>query len=639
MAVLYMVAAWLIMQVAEVIIGLANLPEWIGPTVLILLAVGLPIALILSWFYELTPEGLSLETDIDGTEAVTRVNSRRLDFLVIALLCAAVILFAYDKWWIPGPSVRSIAVLPFENLSLDPEQDYFSDGISEEILNRMIPMRGIRVISRTSSFAYRGSSVDIRDVGRQLGADYILQGTVRRAVDVVRISVRLTDTSDGTEVWANSYDKELTDILSVQDEIAVSAIKGFAPSITLEPSIQHNINPKAYEAYLRGNEYFNRGLGDPSIDIAVELYERAVDLDPTFVMSHVALAKAHSRMVIQGIDTTQERKDQAKASIEAALRLDRELPAVLAAQGWYYYWALSDYDSALEWFELALEQLPNDSELLLGLGLAERRLARWDDALRHLLLSFGLDPLSNEKAIEVGVSYAYKHDHSEAIKYFETAVSLAPDQYRAYAHLAAALVGRDRTIDGALQALRNGGDVLGRSDFIRRMLSPQPSWLVQTLMLRAFPEDLKNLESESLTNVQTVYYLVLIAEQHRRDRRTDSKREAAEKLLRLAGIIPNRFDQFVGLAHAHLDQREEATRLLTVSPELMKSNARIYQEYVMIEAYGQLLLGNHDAAIARLDHALSVPGSSSVALILVSSLWDDLQYHTGFHSLFEKYEY
>ncbi len=135
MAVLYAVAAWLIMQAAEVVIGLAHLPDWIGTTTLGLLAVGFPIALIFSWFYELTPEGISLEKDVDRSESITHVTGRRLDFIVISLLCAAVILFAYDKWWMDGPPEKSIAVLPFTNMSGDPQQEYFSDGISEELLN------------------------------------------------------------------------------------------------------------------------------------------------------------------------------------------------------------------------------------------------------------------------------------------------------------------------------------------------------------------------------------------------------------------------------------------------------------------------------------------------------------------------
>ena len=157
MAVLYMVAAWLIMQVADVLKDPASLPDWVGPTILGLLAVGFPIALILSWFYELTPAGISLEKHVDREESITHITGRRLDFIVISLLCAAVILFAYDQWWIGGPPEKSIAVLAFENMSGDPEQEYFCDGITEEINTDLSKLHGLLVISRSSAMTFKSS--------------------------------------------------------------------------------------------------------------------------------------------------------------------------------------------------------------------------------------------------------------------------------------------------------------------------------------------------------------------------------------------------------------------------------------------------------------------------------------------------
>lgn len=200
MAVLYAVVAWLIMQVAEVVIGLANLPEWIGPTILALLAVGFPIALIVSWFYELTPSDISLEKDAAAEEAITQVTGRRLDFLVISLLCAGLILFAYDKWWIGPPPENSIAVLAFENMSDDAEQEYFSDGLSEEILNLLAQTKSLKVIARTSSFLFKNKDVDIATMAAQLNVRHILEGSVRRSGNRVRITAQLIDAADSTQI-------------------------------------------------------------------------------------------------------------------------------------------------------------------------------------------------------------------------------------------------------------------------------------------------------------------------------------------------------------------------------------------------------------------------------------------------------
>ena len=211
MAVLYAIAAWLIMQVAEVIMDLANLPDWIGPTILGLLAVGFPIALIFSWFYELTPEGLSLEKDVDRAESITHVTGRRLDFIVISLLLAAVILFAYDKWWIGGPPEQSIAVLAFDNMSADPDQEYFSDGISEELLNLLAQIPELTVISRSSSFSFKGKDIAIPTLAEQLNVAHVLEGSVRKVGNRVRITAQLIDARSDSHLWSASYERNLDD--------------------------------------------------------------------------------------------------------------------------------------------------------------------------------------------------------------------------------------------------------------------------------------------------------------------------------------------------------------------------------------------------------------------------------------------
>jgi len=188
MALLYALAAWLIMQVAEVLIGLAKLPEWLGLAILGLLAIGFPIALILAWLYEITPDGLSRETGVDQEGSIAQVTGQRLNFIVIALLSAAVILFAYDKWWTSAPSQQSIAVLAFENMSGDPDYEYFSDGISEELLNLLAQIPDLRVISRSSTFSYKGKQVDVPTIGAQLNVAHVLEGSVRRMGDRVRIT-------------------------------------------------------------------------------------------------------------------------------------------------------------------------------------------------------------------------------------------------------------------------------------------------------------------------------------------------------------------------------------------------------------------------------------------------------------------
>jgi TolB-like protein len=297
MAVLYVVAAWLVMQVAEVLIGLGALPERSGQWILVLLAIGFPIALIFSWFFEITPEGLSLEKDIPEGQSVTRATGRSMDFVIIAILSAGLILFAWDKWWPRGPEELSIAVLPFENMSADPEQEYFSDGISEEILNLLAQIQPLKVIARTSSFSFKGKDVDIETMAEQLNVRHILEGSVRKAGDRVRITAQLIDAQDSSHLWSQTFDRDYSaeNLFYVQSEIARAITHRLRMTLTgTDEARLANVptkNTEAYAAYLLGRQRLTdrkvEGLAD-----AVEHFALAVKLDPQFAGAYSGLVDA-----------------------------------------------------------------------------------------------------------------------------------------------------------------------------------------------------------------------------------------------------------------------------------------------------------------------------------------------------------
>jgi TolB-like protein len=297
MAVLYVVAAWLVMQVAEVLTGLVNLPDWLGPTLLVLLAIGFPIALIFSWFFEITPEGLSLEKDLAVGQSITRATGRRMDFVVIAVLSAGLILFAWDKWWPRGPEELSIAVLPFENMSADPEQEYFSDGISEEILNLLAQIQPLKVIARTSSFSFKDKDVAIATMAEQLNVRHVLEGSVRRSGDRVRITAQLIDARDSSHLWSQTYDRDYDaeNLFYVQSEIARAVTEGLRMTLTGEDEARlANVptkNTEAYQAYLLGRQRLTDRKVDDLAD-AVQQFARAIELDPLFAGAWSGLADA-----------------------------------------------------------------------------------------------------------------------------------------------------------------------------------------------------------------------------------------------------------------------------------------------------------------------------------------------------------
>ena len=294
MLVLYVVAAWLIMQVAEVVIGLANLPGWIGPGILGLLAIGFPIAITLSWFYELTPQGMKLEKDIDPAESITHVTGRRVDFLVISLLCAAVILFSYDKWWTSGPLVQSIAVLPFANMSNDPDNEYFSDGISEEILNLLAQVPELRVTSRSSAFSFKGQNLDVPTMAAKLNVAHVLEGSVRKSGNQLRIVAQLIDVESDTHLWSETYDRELKDIFAIQDEIAGAVVAALKITLLGKEPRAIETKPEAYALYLQGLHFSNQ-LSAESSKKAERLLLQALEIDPGFAPAWTELGTVYER--------------------------------------------------------------------------------------------------------------------------------------------------------------------------------------------------------------------------------------------------------------------------------------------------------------------------------------------------------
>jgi TolB-like protein len=652
-AAVYAVVAWATTEIVATVAPILHLPDWTPTLVVVLLLAGFPLSLVLAWAFDLTPEGVRRTRSASSGDTAALGASRWLAGAVgLGILIALVAVGAYVHLERPGEMVTrsvegdlarsAVAVLPLENLSPDPDNAFFTAGIHEEILARLAQIGNLHVISRTSVEKYGHSDADIRTIGRELGAAYVGEGSVRRAANRVLVTFQLINARTDEHLWAESYERDLkaAEIFDIQRDIA----QRIAVSLQarLSPSEQKKLvaipteNLAAYDAYLRGNAYFNRGLGDPSVAAASEEYERAVALDSLFVLGWAALAKAESRVVFQETDPSPERAARARAAVETALRLDPADPAAQAADGWYRYWVLHDYPAALKAFGRALKGRPGDSDVLLGLGLTERRLCLWDEAFTHLRLSFDLDPLSNEKAIEVGLSYESAQQYGQAVDMLRRAVTLAPDQYRTYAHLAAASVARDGVLESAVRVLRDGGDRIGRAEFIRRMLSPQPTWFEQLWLLDAFPQELRELDPATLTGPQRIHWFGLQAEMARRKGRVSEARAFADSVLsaidsarrtrlELPSQVSGDWGRSRGLALAYLGQEAPALRSLRLVGEPDPSDGRNLQEWVLRGAFGLLLLGHPDQAVERLRYALTIPGEVSASTLRADPLWRDLR--------------
>jgi len=372
MAVLYAVAAWLIMQVAEVVVTLAALPDWSGQLVLALLIIGFPVALILSWFYELSPEGLSLEKEIAPGETIAHVTGRRMDFIIISLLSAAVLLFAWHTWWPSTPTddsiatnaaIESIAVLPLQNLSDDPTQEFFVEGMQDALITRLSRMTELLVISKTSTLRYEGTDKPVPEIARELNVDALVEGSVLRDKDRVRITAKLIRGAEDRHVWANSYDRDLSQVFALISEISLAIADEIKVTVkhqeTEDWTQQNRVDFEVHELVLQAHHYFDRFMFDQSL----RHYQQAVELDADFAPAHSGVAASY---LLKGFFFLMPNSESIPKAREAALKaisLDSNSAGGYSTLGFiqlYYDW---DWDLAKTSLLRALELEPNDSRI------------------------------------------------------------------------------------------------------------------------------------------------------------------------------------------------------------------------------------------------------------------------------------
>lgn len=456
MAVLYGIASWLILQVADVLFDALELPSSWVRLVLAVLILGFPLALIFSWIYEVTPEGLQRESEIERSQSITHVTSKRLDYIIIGMLALAIGLFAFQ--YIRPPTVevpnnapeaavqaaalaapqpeqsilpddKSIAVLPFVNMSSDKEQEYFSDGMSEELLNLLAKVPNLKVIARTSSFTFKGQNIEIVEIARRLNVAHILEGSVRRAGNTVRITAQLIRTADSTHLWSQTYDRPLDDTFKLQDEIANAIVQALQIQLmggTLSHTEGGTQNLEAYQLYLRGVNASNQNTRS-SLDAAGEYLEQAIKLDPTFGRAWSQLSAVVAIKTDNGYVAVTEGYERARALAQQALQLSPDL-AEAHAQLMYVHTAFDwDWSAARMEQQKALAIDPTDPLTLQTAGLLSTTLGQWDDAERQLLAALVRDPLNTYSILTLGQSYYLAGRYTEAESMFRKLLQLEPD--------------------------------------------------------------------------------------------------------------------------------------------------------------------------------------------------------------------
>ncbi|RJR30012.1 MAG: hypothetical protein C4574_02790 [Candidatus Latescibacterota bacterium] len=604
------------------------------------------------------PAAASSRVAHTGRAAAGRRANRSWPWLVglFVIAAVAIALFARQRGpshTAPAADRKMLAVLPFENLG-SPEDEYFAAGITEEITSRLAAIKELGVISRTSAVRYAGTSKTIKEIGSELGVGYILEGTVRWArepdgTSKVRITPQLIRVSDDTHLWTELYDRVIEDIFEIQSEIARSVVKhlGLALLEQGHPAIESRPtdNLEAYQAYLRGEYY----AGQPHFvakhwEDAARNYERAVELDPTFALAYGKLSSAHARLYYYRHDTSEDRRNKAKAAVDKAIELEPHSPKIRLALGYYRLFVERDVPAALEEFDVAARDLPDNAEVLEARGDAFRQNGRWDEAYEAHGKACDLDPRNSALHENFAETCWWSRRYPEAMEQADKAIALAPDQMWPY--LIKAFINWSWKGRGALPQARAALEALGpdadpgwvawtwfnqeaiegnHEEAIARLSACPDGWI--KLKIGAFPAPLLAAQMHEL-----------LGEPRRAREEYETAKDLLEREVAAQPADP-RYHSSLGVAYAALGRREEAVRegRRAVAMLPMSKDAVYGIPYVIDLAQIYTMLGEQDAAVVELERLLSQPSWISRPYVEMDFRWNRLRENAAFKRLLDGY--
>src|SRR6476660_327506 len=428
-AAAYIIAAGFIIQIGSAVFPAWELPNWTLRLVVVLLLIGFPIALILSWAYDVTAQGI---------RATPTVSHRRRN-LILLVATGVIVSAAAGFFLLPRAFARkidkSIAVLPFQNLSDEKENAYFADGIQDDILTNLSKIGDLKVISRTSVMSYRGEGTrNVREIGKTLGVGTLLEGSVRRIGNRVRVNVQLINANNDEHIWAEDYDRDLTDVFAIQTDLAqkiASALQAkLSPNEKAFLDQRPTQNPDAYLLFVKAHDWANRAemFHDTSLK-AEPLFEQAIKLDPTFAAAFAGLSMVQS-WVYHNSDPVPSRREKARVNADEALRLQPDLPEAHLALGFCYYYCDRDYERALAEFDIARRGLPNESQAYMAIGAIQRRQGKWAESNANLEKAATVDPKNTNVLVNLCFSYIAQRNFETADQLLDRAITASPQAFQ-----------------------------------------------------------------------------------------------------------------------------------------------------------------------------------------------------------------
>jgi len=679
-AAAYAVVAWIMVQIGEAVFPAFGVPDALFRGMVILLVLGFPLALVFAWAFEKTPEGIKLEKNVDRTQSITPVTGKKLDKVIIACLVVAVALLLVDKFFLQGRPLadkspqaaaqdaghttvdapsngngspsddytqgvqeRSVAVLPFANLSDDADNAYVASGVHEDILTYLSRVSELRVISRTSVLKYTGEHQDIRAIARELGVSHIVEGSVRKSGKRVRVTAQLIDAVDDEHVWAENYDRDLDDVFAIQTEVAREIVSALETKLSPREAALIAARPTdsiaAYDMYLRAREIMNRGeYSLKKYREAEPLIKAAIAEDPDFALAYLKLAEIYGQYYWSG-ETSPERRESVRLQIDEAVRIAPDLPEVQLALGEYYYRVMSDFQRALDAFDKVGAQLPNSSVVRERRGLALRRLGRWDESIESLRAAWSLDPANQQAG-------AVLQDTLDNARHWEESLAIGEQQMDTG--------NADPVFDvrWAWTRLRFLGDLDSARDVVARIpLVHDSSFLSLRFQLLFYQRDfeaiLRLLDDPSIIDLFISSALAAYPEIWRgmalsglgRHEEAGRSFQDAVRVLDGRKRIYSDEDGFhysrLAIAQAYLGQREASLAAMARAREVLpESKDHVFGVYIGLDiAIALAVLGENQKALDQLEHQLQVPGGITRWELYLDPVWDSLRKEPRYKAL------
>ena len=448
-AIAYIVLAWIVLQVGEVLAPALHLPEWVNSLLAFFLILGFPLALFFAWAFELTPEGIKKEKDVDRSESITAVTGRKLDFTIIALLVAALGWFAWQHW-VVEPNHQNeivatesreptIAVMPFVNMSSDEEQEYFSDGLSEELLNLLAKIPELRVTSRSSSFAFKDKDITVPEFAAALNVAHVLEGSVRKSGNTIRITAQLIAADDDVHLWSETWDRPLDDIFAIQDEIAAAVVDQLRIELLGEVPHLEEVSAEAYAMVLQARHLERERTREAYVD-AERLLKEALEIDQEYAQAWADLGRLYTLQASLDIAGVIDLGARAIAASNRALEID---PNNVTA---YLNLAVSeatlnyDFAAAIRYLDKAHEISPGSQPVLSLLSGLQLIMGEFAAGVENARVATAMDPLATTSWINLGWNAFYAGQHETAIEAFETVILLNPEISGAHWYIAMILL-------------------------------------------------------------------------------------------------------------------------------------------------------------------------------------------------------